>query len=64
MEASDHTSSTTATSNGSSTPSPVAAYAASGPASDHPEYPVLAAFVGGFVFARLLKAIGGGDDDD
>jgi|1186.fasta_scaffold438029_2 hypothetical protein len=63
MEASDYSASTSAGSNGSSTPSPVGAYAASHPASAHPEYPVLAAFVGGFILAKLLKAIGGGDDD-
>lgn len=28
-----------------------------------PEVPVIGAFVGGFVLAKLLKALGGGDDD-
>jgi hypothetical protein len=27
-----------------------------------PEIPVIGAFVGGFVVAKLLKALGGGDD--
>jgi hypothetical protein len=51
----------TAASNGSSQ-SPWAAHEAAA-SSDRPELPVIAAFVGGFVFARLLKAFGGGDDD-
>ena len=51
----------TAASNGS-TQSPWAAHEAAA-SSDRPELPVIAAFVGGFVFARLLKAFGGGDDD-
>jgi hypothetical protein len=51
----------TADSNGSSQ-SPWAAHEAAA-SSDRPELPVIAAFVGGFVFARLLKAFGGGDDD-
>jgi hypothetical protein len=51
----------TAASNGSSQ-SPWAAHAAAA-SSARPELPVIAAFVGGFVFARLLKAFGGGDDD-
>ena len=28
-----------------------------------PELPVIGAFVGAFVFAKLLKKFGGGDDD-
>jgi hypothetical protein len=63
MEASDHGTSTTAESNGSGGgQSPWAAHQA-GATSAHPEIPVIAAFVGGFIFAKLLKAIGGGDDD-
>jgi len=27
----------------------------------HPEIPVIAAFVGGFVFAKIVKALGGGE---
>jgi hypothetical protein len=27
----------------------------------HPEIPVIAALVGGFVFAKILKALGGGE---
>ena len=27
----------------------------------HPEIPVLAALAGGFILAKLLKALGGGD---
>jgi hypothetical protein len=65
MEASDYSASTSSTagSNGSSTQSPVGAYAASHSTPGHPEYPVIAAFVGGFILAQLLKAIGGDDDD-
>jgi hypothetical protein len=33
-----------------------------GASSAHPEIPVIGAFVGGFVLAKLLKAIGGGDE--
>jgi hypothetical protein len=63
MEASEHSaSSSTAGSNGSgSGQSPWAAHQAAD-AVAHPEIPVIAAFVGGFVFAKLLKAIGGDDD--
>jgi hypothetical protein len=50
-----------AASNGSSQ-SPWAAHEAAA-SSGRPELPVIAAFVGGFVFAKLLKAFGGGDDD-
>ena len=28
-----------------------------------PEIPVIGALIGGFVFAKVLKAIGGGDDE-
>ena len=28
-----------------------------------PEIPVIAALVGGFVFAKILKRLGGGDDE-
>ena len=31
--------------------------------NEHPEIPVIAALVGGFILAKMLKAIGGGDDD-
>jgi hypothetical protein len=64
MEASDQGTSTTAGSNGSGTgQSPWAAHQA-GATNQRPELPVIAAFVGGFVFAKLLKAFGGGGDDD
>ena len=59
MEASD----ASATSNGSSSQSPWAAHESAASASGRPEIPVLGAFVGGFVVAKLLKALGGGDDD-
>jgi len=55
MEASE----TTASTNGSGQ-SPSAAHEAA-ESSAHPEIPVLGAFVGGFVLAKILKAIGGRD---
>lgn len=60
MEASEYTQ----TSNGSSGESPWEAHAAAASGSTHPELPVIGAFIGGFVLAKLLKTIGGGDDDD
>jgi len=60
MEASEYTQ----TSNGSSSESPWKAHQAAASADAHPETPVIGAFVGGFVLAKLLKAIGGGDDDE
>jgi hypothetical protein len=54
MEASDYT----AENNGQS---PLDAHEASADAG-HPEVPVLAAFAGGFIVARILKALGGDDD--
>jgi hypothetical protein len=62
MEASDDSASTTDGSDGGGGQSPWAAHAAAA-TSAHPEIPVIAAFVGGFIFAKLLKAIGGGDDE-
>jgi hypothetical protein len=59
MEASDYN----ATSNGSSTQSPWDAHEAAASAAGRPEIPVLGALVGGFVLAKVLKALGGGDDD-
>jgi hypothetical protein len=50
----------TAASNGSSQ-SPWAAHEAAESAG-RPELPVIAAFVAGFVFAKLLKKLGGGDE--
>ena len=62
MEASDFSASTTADSNGSSGgQSPWAAHEAAETVG-RPEIPVIAAFVGGFVFAKLLKKIGGDDE--
>jgi hypothetical protein len=49
-----------AASNGSSQ-SPWEAHEA-GESVGRPEIPVIGAFVGGFVLAKLLKALGGGDD--
>ena len=57
MEASD----ANATTNGSGQ-SPWAAHEAAESGSGHPEIPVLGAFVGGFVLAKIIKAIGGGDE--
>jgi hypothetical protein len=62
MEASDQSASTTAGSDGAGAgQSPWAAHEAAA-TNPHPEIPVIAAFVGGFIFAKLLKAIGGGDE--
>jgi hypothetical protein len=58
MEASENT----ATSNGSSSQSPWAAHEAATSSSGHPEIPVIGAFIGGFVLAKMLKAIGGDDE--
>ena len=62
MEASeDSASSTTVQSNGMSTgQSPWDAHLAAASAA-RPEIPVIGAFVGAFVFAKLLKALGGGE---
>jgi hypothetical protein len=57
MEASSESN---ATSNGSSQ-SPWAAHEAA-QSVGRPELPVIGAFVGAFVFAKLLKAFGSGDD--
>jgi hypothetical protein len=59
MEAS--TEYTNAASNGSSSQSPWAAHEAADSVG-RPEIPVIGAFVGGFILAKLLKAIGGGDE--
>jgi hypothetical protein len=56
MEASENK----ATTNGSGQ-SPWAAHEAVA-TSAHPEIPVLGALIGGFVLAKVLKAIGGGDE--
>jgi hypothetical protein len=51
----------TAASNGSSSQSPWEAHEA-GESVGRPEIPVIGALVGGFVLAKILKALGGGDD--
>jgi hypothetical protein len=56
MEASE----TSATTNGSSQ-SPWAAHEAA-ESSAHPELPVLGALVGGFLLAKLIKAVGGSNE--
>ena len=62
MEASDYSASTATGSDGATGgQSPWAAHQAAETVG-RPEIPVIAAFVGGFVFAKLLKAIGGGDE--
>jgi hypothetical protein len=58
MEASTEYS---ATSNGSTSQSPWDAHQAADSAG-RPEIPVIGALVGGFVLAKILKALGGGDD--
>ena len=65
MEAGDHTDSPTAASNGTSTQAPPESGWVAHPTPDtvgRPELPVIAAFVGGFVFAKLLGRFGGSDD--
>ena len=59
MEASDYTSSEPASTNGSSQ-SPWEAHEQASSVG-RPEIPVIAAFVGGFVLAKLLGAIRGGE---
>jgi hypothetical protein len=62
MEASDSTAPAAAQANGASGgQSPWDAHIAAQSPS-HPELPVIGAFVGGFILAKLLHAIGGGDD--
>jgi hypothetical protein len=60
MEAGENSTTTSVTSNGSGQ-SPLAAHDAAA-SSGHPEIPVIGALVGGFLLAKLLKAIGGGDE--
>jgi hypothetical protein len=60
MEASDVTASHTASTNGHGQ-SPWAAHEAADSVG-RPEIPVIAAFVGGFVLAKLLQRIRHGDD--
>lgn len=43
--------------------SPWDAHQASATDPGRPEIPVIGAFVGAFVLAKVLKALGGGDDD-
>lgn len=62
MEASDYTASETASSNGSGETPWQAHEAAAESVPAHPEIPVIGAFVGAFVLAKLLKAIRGGDE--
>jgi hypothetical protein len=62
MEAGDYTTSSTAASNGQARhESPWIAHQSADQVG-RPELPVIAAFVGGFVFAKLLGRFGGGDD--
>lgn len=62
MEASEYSTTASAATNGS-TQSPWAAHEAATNQVGRPEVPVIGAFVGAFVLAKVLKAIGGGDDD-
>jgi hypothetical protein len=61
MEASDFSASDTAASNGSSQ-SPWQAHEAAAAAPEHPELAVIGALAGGFILAKLLKALGGDDE--
>jgi len=53
---------TSASTNGQSQ-SPWEAHIAAATDPGRPEIPVIGALVGGFVFAKLLKKLGGGDDE-
>jgi hypothetical protein len=57
MEASDYSTLAGTSGNGSGQ-SPLAAQEAAQRDAGHPEIPVLAALAGGFVLAKLLKALG------
>ena len=61
MEASDYSTTTDATSNGSGQ-SPWAAHETA-ETNAHPEIPVIGAFLGGFIMAKVLKAMGGGGEE-
>jgi hypothetical protein len=63
MEAGDYmTTGETASTNGHGQ-SPWEAHEAAEPVG-HPEIPVIAAFVGGFLFAKLLRSLRGVNDDE
>jgi hypothetical protein len=62
MEAGDYTGSTTAASNGSSQHESPWIAQQNAAQTGRPELPVIAAFVGGFVFAKLIGHFGGRDD--
>ena len=53
---------TSASTNGSSE-SPWAAHEAVASDPGRPEIPVIGAFIGGFLLAKVLKKLGGGDDE-
>ena len=53
----------TSASNNGQSQSPWDAHQAATSNPGKPELPVIGAFVGAFVFAKLLKKFGGGDDD-
>ena len=59
---------TSASNNGQSTQSPFDASQSpwdahvAAQSTGRPEVPVIGAFIGAFVFAKVLKAIGGGDE--
>ncbi len=64
MEAADFDTSEQASTNGvGAEQSPWDAHEAAAAPVGRPEIPVIGAFVGGFVLAKVLKALGGGDDD-
>jgi hypothetical protein len=52
---------TSASTNGQSQ-SPWDAHEAAASQNPHPEIPVIGAFVGGFILAKVLKALGGDDE--
>ena len=64
MEAGNYTGSSTAGSNGSNQNEHESPWVPHHTAETYgrPELPVIAAFVGGFVFAKLLGRFGGDDD--
>ena len=62
MEAGEFSTTDTAATNGSSGQSPWAAHQAAPSSSGHPEIPVIAAFVGGFLLAKLIGRFGSSDE--
>ena len=62
MEAGEYSTTDTSASSNGSGQSPWAAHEAVQSQSGHPEIPVIAAFAGGFILAKLLRRLGGDDE--